>query len=593
MEDNIYTQIEELESSFIENGVEIVSGYKFNQLNTIKRIHLYYNSKFESGSSDDQGEKYFYNILKAPCKNSSKNIDFDTKDLLVVSDDGRYYRDAFLLRRELDKFLKTRKLGKDINELVRQMPKYGSVVVKKVSNDRIFEVVDLRNLRNDQTAKNLKDSWISEIHLYTPDELKRMKGWDKKKIDKAVKSFFVNKTENYTDKTQPENKGGAKYIKVREYIDWIPKKWLAGGQSTDYVKGKFVVILPEEKHKKQTNSEGKIANDGLILYKEELSDIRKDFPYKECHYDRTEGRWLGIGLVEDGFTIQQMKNEQMNQIILAMKLANLVLYATNDENFHDNILTDVLNGDVLSLKQQLTRIPTEIRNVGANQQMTNEIQQLSTQLFNSFEVTTGESLPSGTPLGLGAMMNQNANKLFDFIREELGIFLEEIFEDWILPELSKELNTEHILELTNKEEFDWLIQDFKKKVIWDAVKEMILDTGKKPSGTEVDMAGALIEERFASKDSVYQKIPKGYYKDAWKHCKVVFSAERLNKQAEMQSLTSIIQAMGGNSRILEMPAFRKMLDMSGYSEADFQMAQTGDEQPIDFTEQKAPQQITQ
>ena len=41
-------------NDFIYNSIRVVDGYSFNQYNNVKKIHLYTNSQFASGISDDQ-----------------------------------------------------------------------------------------------------------------------------------------------------------------------------------------------------------------------------------------------------------------------------------------------------------------------------------------------------------------------------------------------------------------------------------------------------------------------------------------------------------------------------------------------------------
>jgi hypothetical protein len=48
-------------------------------------------------------------------------------------------------------------------------------------------------------------------------------------------------------------------------------------------------------------------------------------------------------------------------------------------------------------------------------------------------------MPSGTAYRTTAILNQEATSMFDYRREEMGIFLVEIFTDWIIPYLIKEI----------------------------------------------------------------------------------------------------------------------------------------------------------
>jgi len=48
--ENIFKTIREERADFLNNQIEVVPGYTFNQYDTIKKIHLYFNSQFEKGN---------------------------------------------------------------------------------------------------------------------------------------------------------------------------------------------------------------------------------------------------------------------------------------------------------------------------------------------------------------------------------------------------------------------------------------------------------------------------------------------------------------------------------------------------------------
>lgn len=570
-EQTIYDRIAQYEREFLDMPITIAGNYTFSQIKTIKRAHLYYASQFESGSGDKLGEKTFFNILKPRVKNAAKNIDLDSKDINVKSKTGKQVYKSWFLRREIEEFNRKRMIGQLFNEMVIKTPKYGSYVMKRVYNEKIIMPVDLRNIQNDPTSDCLKESWVNEIHYYTPAELRKMKSWDQDKVSLAIKSYRTYKTENYADETMVNiKKGSAQYIKVYEHYDWVEKKEVYdNSDSTDLVLGQFIVILPAS-----TKCKAGASAEGLTLFKTEVTDVDKNYPYKEVHYDRVEGRWLGCGMMEDGFDLQVFKNEQINQMKLAMKLANLIFYVTNDQTFSSNILTDVITGDVLTLKGRLERVSTEVRNFGGNTQVTNEIENLVNSLMNSFEVTTGEAMPSGTPLGLAQMLNQNANKWFEFVRERLGLFIEDVYNNWIMPELAKKINKQHIIEMSSEQEVAWLKETIINAYTWEAIKNIILSAERKPTNEEVQLVYSILRQKMKDKKSLYFDVPDGFYKDWQDEVEVYVTDERINKQERIQTYNAILQMMGANQAIIQSPMFKKLLDVAGISDADMPVAQT-------------------
>jgi hypothetical protein len=567
---SIFKIIENYERDFIDNKVQIVDGYDFNQLATVKDNQRYYAGKFRDGNEDEFGYKYFANMGKPRVKNSAKNTDIDTKDINIraTSPDNDYK--SWIMRRDVKLWMKRRNLGVIFNEMAILTPKYGTFVLKKVGGKEIVRKVDLKNLKNDQTCEKLAYSgWAIEDHYYTPSELQaevELRGWASEQVEKAIASFRTNRKENYddnTDSSQPQ--GDAQYIHVKEFYGDVPETCFdEKGDSNKYKCCNFIIVSPEPGKAETTEKEAE--KQGLILYKKEIKSIADI--YKEVHFDREEGRWLGVGIIEDLRDTQIMKNEQINQMMLAIKLANLILFQTGDETIARNILTDLVNGDIVKVKQELKRIDTENHGLNTDTLLSREIQTIADSLSNSFEVTTGESLPSGTPFSLGMLIDKNANKLFDFILENMGMFIQDVFENWVIPELEKDLSKAHLLGITNKEEMQWIMGRMKNQKVWSAVSALILETGTMPTQAEVQLADQVLTERMMDKESLALDLPDDFY-DFEKAVEVDVTDERHNKGEQLTTLGSIMQVLGKNPEMIDSPVFHQILDMAGFADIDF------------------------
>lgn len=571
--DNIFTLIREYEDNFENFPVEIVDGYDFDQLQQIKEINLYWSSKFISGQSED---KYFFNIIKHRVKNASKNIDVDTKDVLVRTRGGGDHVKTWIARRDIKRWLDSKHVGNKMNETKDKLPLFGSIVAKRVNNDEIFELVNVRNLKCDPTAKSLEESsYVIEDYYMTPDQVQDFKGvWDN--VDELLENYKTYRKENYTDDKSAgvinTAQGDSAYMHLRSFYGFVPESlWNkyndiedTEGSEYRYKRVYMIVSLPEDKADGRNNSDTQ-DNEGLILYKEDRDG--KDGLYKECHYDRIDGRWLGVGLVEDGQRLQEIKNKQINQLIEAQDLANTVLFQSGDPELVENILTDLENGDIIHSKQPINPINTNARNLNIYSVINQEIEQLYNSLSNTYEVTTGESLPSGTPFSLGALINRNAQKHFDQVREKLGMFWEEILQDWVLPEILKDINKKHILEITNKDEAMEINKILIKNKVWDATTQYVLAQGNSPTQEEVTEIEAMLG-RYFQEQGTFLDIPKDYYKGAEKDIQIIIVNEKANKEVETQELMTALQIVTQNPALAQSPLFKKILDWIGVSEMD-------------------------
>ena len=104
-----------------------------------------------------------------------------------------------------------------------------------------------------------------------------------------------------------------------------------------------------------------------------------------------------------------------------------------------------------------------------------------------------------------------------------------------------------------------------KSQLYDAYKKYVLENGKKPSTTEMDVfKGAMLEQIKNSKRT--SMIPKGYFEDQDYHIVVNTVNENHNKPAILESLANVFQIIATNPQALQDPrvsmVFNKILEES-------------------------------
>ena len=431
-----------------EKDVEINDVYKFNLRDTVKKIDLYHSNKFQSGSLDSQGDKkYFFNILRPQAGNATKNIDLDRKDLRIYATEGsKDYLRSLIYNAEIKEWTKEKKIGRILNLISEYLPIFGSVVLKKEGKN--IRIVPLKNLSYDPSVSNIEGSfdiqspYVIEEYYLQPDELRKM-NFNKEETDKVI--------EDYKKKSQD---GECTSIEVYEMHAELPDELFNGGDGYS----KYRIYLVEN-------------GDGINILEYKKED---KFPYKKLDYITVFGRGLGLGVYEIGFDQQERFNEMVNQKAKSMKLSSKILLQTRDTNIEGNILSDLLDGDIVKVKNEITRVPNEERNLGAYSQEESKVMENIRSNTNAYEVTTGENLPSGTSYRLGAMQNENASKLFNFIRQNYGLFLEEVFTEWVLPMFDSEKVKEHIFDLYDREALDAVIEADVNYRVNEAVKKYVI-----------------------------------------------------------------------------------------------------------------------
>ena len=566
---NIFKTIRDERDDFLNNEIEVVPGYNFSQYETVKKIHLYYNSQYVNGNYDVingvQRKKVFHNISNWRCEVATKMIDLDVKDFTLISNNPDQDLNVYLLEKELKAWLKKNDMGQILNQISENLPKYGPCVLKKNKDD--IYLVDLRYLYNDQSAECLEDGrYVLLKNFLSHQELREMgkKGWEK--VQDAIDNFSGKYNLGYdqlgngtsVDGSLQQSNKDVPLVEVFERYGQVPLSWFTDKEKdeNEYVLAKYICAGVDEVTK---NDEGVITEeDGIVLYKEQIDEM----PFKEVHYNRTNGRWLGIGIVETLFENQRRINEVKNQEAMALELASVQLFQTRDTTIASNILTDVNNGEILRVKSEITPIATESRNVTGFKVVSDEIEQHSDSLTFSRDVVSGENPPASATLGAIQIQTQQTTAVFEYKKENIGLFLSEFIEDLVFPQIEKELNKEHVLRLTGSfEEMQKLRNNFvvncTNREFFDKI---ISDDNFDPTQENYD----LIKETYTQKanafgDKIWTKVIKNFFKDLDYYVDLTITGENKNPFAQIQNGQALLMTMQKDPTIMQDPVKKKLL----------------------------------
>ncbi len=582
-------------TNFLQRDVEIVPGLLFNQYNTLKRVYFYQHNQFESGPWDDNGNpKYFYDLMTNRNDQATKNIDIDTKDCYIKANSSGSYLLAWLMRQEFMQFAKQTGFGMKLNELSEDLPDFGTVVWKKCSYEGQVDVesVDLINIINDPQSDCLKDGLFAERHLMTQSQMRGMKSWNQTQVEELINEgrtappvrFMtpvgnnVNSPFNQIDTTTP-------YYEVYELWGEIPRYlYEAYKNDGEAMQNDATVTTTGIAAAGQNDMVYVLAlvsgvesgSKEFILY---LNEVDEDqFPYKEVHYRRRKGRWLGVSNYELCFDQIEKANEVTNRFFSSLRLSLIHLYQTRDSLHVKNVLQDLLDGDVVVSKSSIDPIATEIRGL---QDYKDEIQRIESKcdaLCNSYEVVTGADLPSGTPFKLGQQQLNSATKLYLFIRQNMGLFIEDVFNSWLLRGFAKSLTNEHILELLDADDLQ-VYYDARKRILqYNTIKKYILETKDYPTMEQLDIVGNIAQDQLAKmpKEILVEKGTYDSVNDMLNaKLKVVVTNESEDRGKNIETLTTTLQTAMSNPAGLQDPRVMKLLGMvleeSGYSPLQLNM----------------------
>lgn len=594
----IYDTIRQERNDFLYNFVEIVDGYQFSQYNNIKKLHKYYNSHYVDGDYETINgitrKKVFWNIGKRRATIATKQIDIDTKDFLLISQNQATEWNVFLLEKELKAWMRKEKYAKVLNQIADELPVYGSVVLRKTKDGA--EVIDLRYFFCEQSAENLSKSRYKIIkHLMTPEAMREMDGtWDN--VAEAIEKFAVTNTKSYEDGGQINIQNTTPQIEVYERFGEVPASYFdnegaiyGDGDKRDdeWVYGRFICAGVDNSMTGQVteqNPTGIYHAPGLILFSEQLK--KKDDPFKEVHFRKTKGRWQGIGIIEDTYEDQRMLNKTKDQEDKAAELAALILFQTAEDMIARNVLTDVDNGEILKAKSGINRLDNQNRSLPEMQKMAEAYETHADRETFSADLLGGEAPPANATLGAVNQQVANSAGVYDYKKENFGLFLEEFISDLVFPDLQKKIMMPHTLRFQG--DLNEMAK-LRERAVDGYLRTKILESGDIPTQAEYDALKQKFIQGYQKEGSkMWIDIEKDFFRNLDYELSLEVTGESKNVQSWLNNLQAIFKMVGSNPQaVLANPILKKLLykmlsamgmSISELENADTEMAQQSQEQ---------------
>jgi len=537
--------------------INVVPGLTYNQYDTINQIFFYYNSKYVTGAIDDEGDrKFFYNINRNPCKIFSKAIDFDTKNIRLLTVEGGDTLKTWFMERDLKFWMRDKQFGKVLNRIFKELPMYGSVVLKIVDGTPYF--VDLRNFIVDQQADTLDQAnFIIEIYNYTPAEFRKVgekMKWKKSDIDKVIEEFHKMKDTSHI--RVYERYGEVEDVKENGSSTWEYKRVFYADVGVDEYDNRGNLSSPKQ---------------GVEL----AADKWDKHPYWEFHADKIPGRWLGVGVVEELFEPQIAQNQNTNLQNKTSFWASLKVFQTRDNSINRNLGTDVKNGEILNVDSEITPVNmASSENLAFFNQQDQRWMKNRDELTFSYDAVQGERLPAGTPLGSTQISLSQTLSYFEMIQENVAMDIKEMLYEVIIPQFEKENNKEHIVRLVGKD-LDAFAEMVKNKMVLEEIIRQAVNGNGIPTEEEKNVIEVAVTEKAKQDKEKLLTIPKGFYKDIKYDVDIDITGESVDTRVRNATLFALLQAVTTDPTVTQDPVKRKML---------FMMAENGGINPSELFE---------
>lgn len=473
---NIYDFIEdEIKDYEKPKGIRLDEGWSWSMKDHLHHSYLYLNSQFVE-QNENRTLRPFKNIITGIMNLQYRTVDFDVKDIELFVDNPDEYFKSLLIKKYHNTWALENKIDTFIDNMILSYSNYGGVLVRKTS-ETTPEVIKLRDLAFCNQTNILAYPFAIK-HTFSSAQLR-----------KANKNWGIGNCGATTDietLISMVKKEGKKEIEVYEVHGLMPKDWVGGDNESEYYdeNTKDVHQIQIVSFYKNEDNDNK----GVTLFRKQYKDIDQFFKF--LARDEVEGRALGRGGVEELFEPQQWTNKNEIWITEMLDAASKNIFWSDDPKFKGkNNLMDVENNEVLSIQQGRTiqQLNTFPRNLMVFNDSVERWQERARELGSAPESLTGKSPSSGTPFKLYEAEQIEGKSMHIYRQGKLAVFLDEIYRDWVLPHLAKEivkekifkqeLSTDEVQEVVN----NVVIQkanDFKKRMILgmqDVNEELVED----------------------------------------------------------------------------------------------------------------------
>lgn len=492
--------------------------YEFSQRETIALIDLYYNSQFRSGKYDSEGrQKIFLNVGKFRTDVAEMQIDIDIANFLFLPASSDLWS-PWLMSRDFQQYVRDHDYGQVINSWGADLPRYGTAVSKRVG-DEIMRT-PIGRLINTQNAESLKKAALSggyviEALQMTPHEIEQYPDWNLSGLTDSDMQGAVYERYGLICPA---------HIKLANDETPDPDDW------DEWFLGLSVITTDIQKKEKN----------GALVFAEKIDE--DDFPYEEAHWQRQDGRWLGIGEMENQFMNQLAANVSTHLRQKSMYWAAKRIFTSTDDAVANNLAKEVADGAVIKVAPngQITPVNTQTQHLGDLNAWDQTIENNADRMSFTYEAATGESPKAGTPFSLQVQLDRTLQKHYGKKRENFGLFLKRAFFNHQVDIFKKKSRKEHALTFAYTDHDAELLREAMVLAHVNDRKLQGVLAGKVVTKAELE---ADVREELARSPYMIVDVPARFYDDVKYHTKLVITGEEEDVAADMQTMVTLWQAL--------------------------------------------------
>ena len=549
MENDIYSYIRHQEYLYRSGSTKISKYVDHSLSETVQTVYAYINSKHISGEKDSLGrDKPFFNIVTAARNIWFRATSLDRKDIKIRETDSDHVISSFIATIKLQDWMRRERFGVFLKEWGLSLATFGSAVTKFVlKNGKLVPFVvpwDKIICDTIDFASNPK----IEIFEYTASQLREHPEYDQDVVESLINSPMIRMSI-----TQELQDVKPYYFKIYEAHGMFPVSYLTKdtdkyreGDEKRYSQQMHVVAYT------RTATNGKYNDFCLFKGREAKDSYRCDSLLRE------DGRTLGIGAVEHLFQAQWMVNHNHKSIKDQLDLASKIMWQTSDPDFVGlNVLASIEQGTILTHKvnEPLTAVPNSTFNTNQLQEEANAWRSIGNEASGITDAMIGVRPSQGTSWRMQNLQLEEAQALFDVMKENKALALEDMLREWIIPFIKTQLKDSRQIVATleshevKKIDSMYVPQEATKRYNRKVIDHVLKTNGKRPIGIDMNSELQQVQAeqnssgnvRYLKPSDIDGKTWKEIFKDLEWDVEVMITDEASDDNATLQTLNTALQ----------------------------------------------------
>ena len=568
---DIFTYVTTEESKFQTDQLRLGDNWTWNFRDHVQLIFHLKNGVFYTG--ENNWMRAFKNIMRPLINLAKWTEDIEVKDVAFFIENKMGRVLSFLVKKYHDEvYVREHNLDTLFDRLAESDITYGGVLVKKTDTP-LPEVIKLKEIAFcDQT--DILGGPIAFKHYFSPDKLKKMSeyGWGDKKngatisLDELCVIAEPEKTVSALGDEKMKTPG--KHIEVYIVYGNLPEHYLKDNHDMEYYCNQVQIIAYY--HDKDSQRQG------VTLYRKE----EKDDIFKFLTSEEVEGRALGYGEGEAMLHPQIWTNFlTIHKTALLEAASKIPLYTDDPTYTQRNKIQDMDNLEVTTIEEgkRIYQVPTAaVANIGLHERSINEWYEHAQLTGSAFDPIQGKEAVSGTTFRGQERLVAQGRGLHDRRRGQRAKFIEELYRDWIIPSMVREIvkGKEFLATLTT-DEITWVADQLAENY---ASRQQFDEVVRGQIVSDKEQLKQTFKAAF-SKTGNKQLIK--ILKDEFKGVEIKMGINVAGKQKDLAGISdkilSIIQFVFSNpqgfQQTMQIPgmakAFQDILEYGGLNGVDF------------------------